>query len=199
MCGIAGYIGKFLPRFSQLKKTSTVLQHRGPDGEGFYTHCHQKKSVALVHRRLAIIDPDSRSDQPFHYNGTVLIYNGEIYNYLEVRKELESLGHVFKTNGDTEVLSHALFQWGEDSLNKLEGMWAFAWYDERKGRLILSRDRFGEKPLYLWHKNNGLYFASEVKALAALVGEWPDVNENHLLRGLVNGYKALYKKKRNIF
>ena len=199
MCGIAGYIGKFLPRFSHLKKTSTVLQHRGPDGEGFYTHCHQKKSVALVHRRLAIIDPDSRSDQPFHYNGTVLIYNGEIYNYLEVRKELESLGHVFKTNGDTEVLSHALFQWGEDSLNKLEGMWAFAWYDEKKGRLILSRDRFGEKPLYLWHKNNGLYFASEVKALAALVGEWPNVNENHLLRGLVNGYKALYKKKETFF
>jgi asparagine synthase (glutamine-hydrolysing) len=199
MCGIAGYIGKFLPRFSHLKKTSTVLQHRGPDGEGFYTHCHQKKSVALVHRRLAIIDPDSRSDQPFHYNGNVLIYNGEIYNYLEVRKELESLGHVFKTNGDTEVLSHALFQWGEDSLNKLEGMWAFAWYDERKGRLILSRDRFGEKPLYLWHKNNGLYFASEVKALAALVGEWPNVNENHLLRGLVNGYKALYKKKETFF
>jgi len=199
MCGIAGYIGKFLPRFSQLKKTSTVLQHRGPDGEGFYTHCHQKKSVALVHRRLAIIDPDSRSDQPFHYNETVLIYNGEIYNYIEVRKELESLGHVFKTNGDTEVLSHALFQWGEDSLNKLEGMWAFAWYDEKKGRLILSRDRFGEKPLYLWHKNNGLYFASEVKALAALAGEWPNVNENHLLRGLVNGYKALYKKKETFF
>ena len=199
MCGIAGYIGKFLPGSSHLKKTSMVLQHRGPDGEGFYTHCHQKKSVALVHRRLAIIDPDSRSDQPFHYNGTVLIYNGEIYNYLEVRKELESLGHVFKTNGDTEVLSHALFQWGKDSLNKLEGMWAFAWYDERKGRLILSRDRFGEKPLYLWHKNNGLYFASEVKALAALAGEWPNVNENHLLRGLVNGYKALYKKKETFF
>ena len=67
-----------------------------------------------------------------------------------VRKELESLGRVLKTNGDTGVLSHALFQWGEDSLNKLEGMWAFAWYDERKGRLICPRDRFGEKPLYLW-------------------------------------------------
>ena len=199
MCGIAGYIGKFPPDFNYLKQTSKILDHRGPNGEGFYTHKFQDNHLALVHRRLSIIDLDDRSNQPFIFNGAVLVFNGEIYNYLEVRKELESLGHVFKTNGDTEVLSHALFQWGEDSLNKLEGMWAFAWYDERKGRLILSRDRFGEKPLYLWHKNNGLYFASEVKALATLAGKWPNVNENHLLRGLVNGYKALYKKKETFF
>jgi len=124
-----------------------------------------------------------------------LVYNGEIYNYIEIRKELEKLGHEFKTTGDTEVLATALLQWGVDCLDKLEGMWAFAWYKEFDGSLLLSRDRFGEKPLYLWRRDQELYFGSEVKALAALAGEWPHVNQNHLVRYLINGYKSLYKTK----
>ena len=199
MCGIAGYIGKFSIDAHNLKETSKVLNHRGPNGDGLYTHRCQDNNVALVHRRLSIIDLDDRSNQPFIYNGTILVFNGEIYNYIEVRRNLEGLGHVFKTKGDTEVLMHALCQWGENALDKLEGMWAFAWYNEKKGTLILSRDRFGEKPLYIWQKNHGLYFSSEIKGLAALAGEWPQINENHLLRNLVNGYKSLYKTSETFF
>ena len=193
MCGIAGYWGKTPLEPERLQQASKVLQHRGPDDSGIYQQQHPRHCVALVHRRLSILDLDPRSAQPFRLGHQVLSYNGEIYNYVEIRQELISLGHVFRTTGDTEVLAVALKQWGVDALDRLEGMWAFAWYDEQAGRLLLSRDRFGEKPLYLWDTPDGLFFASEVKGLAALKGKWPDVNQNHLLRYLVNGYKALYK------
>ena len=199
MCGIAGYIGKSPPRPNDLKQTSEVLKHRGPNFEGFYSHKFRDNNVDLVHRRLSIIDLDDRSNQPFSYEGTVLVFNGEIYNYKEIRQQLRELGHVFKTFGDTEVLAHALHQWGQNALEKLEGMWAFAWYDEATGTLLLSRDRFGEKPLYIWSKNNGLYFASETRALAAIANDSLKVNENHLLRNLVNGYRSLYKTNETFF
>ncbi len=193
MCGIAGYFGAHLPTEDRLHAGSKALSHRGPDGEGLYLKRAGDSSIALIHRRLAIIDLDPRSNQPFQFDSSVLIFNGEIYNYLELRQELQSLGHQFLTKGDTEVLAHALRQWGEAAQDKLEGMWAFAWYDERNGRLLLSRDRFGEKPLYIWRRDGGMYFASEVKGLVALVGEVPAVNQEHLIRYMVNGYKALYK------
>lgn len=193
MCGIAGYCGPQLPSPDRLGATVDALSHRGPDGHGVYIRQAEDASVALVHRRLAIIDLDHRSDQPFRFDESVLVFNGEIYNYVELRRELEALGHRFDTSGDTEVLAHALRQWGKGALDRVEGMWAFAWYDERRRQLLLSRDRFGEKPLHLWRRDGGVYFASEVKGLAALVGEWPAVNEAHLLRYLINGYKSLYK------
>lgn len=193
MCGIAGYFGPYIPNREQLSETIGCLKHRGPDGHGIYTNIEGTNSVALIHRRLAIIDLEARSNQPFRLRDHILVFNGEIYNYLEVREKLISLGHVFLTDGDTEVLAHALLEWGEKGLDKLEGMWAFAWYDEQNRSLLLSRDRFGEKPLYLWRRNNGLYFSSEIKGLAALSGQWPEVNENHLIRYLINGYKAIYK------
>jgi asparagine synthase (glutamine-hydrolysing) len=199
MCGIAGYYGAVLPGPDRLEAATLALAHRGPDGRGTYTHRCGARAVALVHRRLAVIDLDPRSDQPFRFDAGLLAFNGEIYNYLEVRRELETSGHVFYTSGDTEVLAHALREWGTDALHRLEGMWAFAWYDERAGSLLLSRDRFGEKPLYLWRRAEGLYFASEVKGLAALAGAWPDMNEQQLLRYLVNGYKALYKTSETFF
>ncbi|MCF7993667.1 MAG: asparagine synthase (glutamine-hydrolyzing) [Chromatiaceae bacterium] len=199
MCGIAGYIGPKPPPPERLQAASTVLRHRGPDGEGFYTHHLQNQAVALVHRRLAIIDLDPRSDQPFRYQGTTLAFNGEIYNYLEIRSELQAIGHHFETSSDTEVLSHALRQWGQDALDRLEGMWAFAWYDEQAGTLLLSRDRFGEKPLYVYQHADALYFGSEPKAIFALLGQTLPVNHRHLRRYLVNGYKSLYKTQDTFF
>jgi asparagine synthase (glutamine-hydrolysing) len=96
-------------------------------------------------------------------------------------------------------MAQALRRWGPAALDKCEGMWALAWYDERDGTLLLSRDRFAEKPLYLWRRDGGIYFASEIKGLAALAGAWPGANENHLLRYLINGYKALYKVEETFF
>jgi len=199
MCGIAGYAGPRPVDARRAAAASLALRHRGPDGEGVFTASMGEGSVTLVHRRLAIIDLDHRSDQPFRYEGSVLAFNGEIYNYIELRRELLALGHVFRTSSDTEVLTHALREWGTGALDRLEGMWAFAWYDERRAELILSRDRFAEKPLYLWRRDGGVYFASEVKGLAALAGERPPINTNHLLRYLVNGYKALYKVPETFF
>jgi len=188
-----------MPDQSHLRAASNALRHRGPDGDGFYTHHKNGRSVAFMHRRLAIIDLEARSDQPFHFDDSVLLYNGELYNYIELRRELKALGHVFHTEGDTEVMVQALRHWGPDALDKCEGMWALAWYDERDGTLLLSRDRFAEKPLYLWRRDGGIYFASEVKGLAALAGAWPAVNQNHLLRYLINGYKSLYKVQESFF
>ncbi len=193
MCGIAGSFGPALPAPDRLSAASGTLAHRGPDGEGIYTHRAGATATSLVHRRLAIIDLNVRSDQPFRLEHGLLCYNGELYNYVELRRELEALGYSFRTSGDTEVLARALLHWGPEALKRCEGMWSFAWYDEKAGTLLLSRDRFGEKPLYLWRKDGVLYFASEIKGLAALAGFQPAINRNHVLRYLINGYKALNK------
>jgi len=198
MCGIAGSFGAALAT-ERLAAASQALAHRGPDGEGLYSHRTGANAVSLVHRRLAIIDLNARSDQPFRLDHTLLCYNGELYNYVELKRELEALGYSFRTSGDTEVMARALLHWGPDGLKRCEGMWAFAWYNEKTGALLLSRDRFGEKPLYLWRKDGTILFASEVKGVAALGGSWPQVNENQLLRYMVNGYKALYKAPETFF
>ena len=196
MCGFVGFIGLEMPSVDLLESASNSIKHRGPDGEGIYTDTLGNQSVAIIHRRLAIIDLNSRSDQPFKVENNILAFNGEIYNYLEIRKQLKNLGYSFHTDGDTEVLAKAINHWGIiDTLNKLEGMWAFAWYDQLKGELILCRDSFGEKPLYYWRVEKGIYFGSEVKALEAIAGKRLEINKNHLIRYLINGYKSLHKTK----
>ncbi|MBL7918674.1 MAG: asparagine synthase (glutamine-hydrolyzing) [Bacteroidia bacterium] len=166
MCGIAGYIN--LDRSKQvsenlLKKMTDCISHRGPDGEGFYT----KDNIAFGHRRLSIIDL-STGDQPMHdENGNIIIFNGEIYNYIELREELKKIGYKFKTNSDTEVILKAYTHWGYECQNKFNGMWAFAIWDQKKSELFLSRDRIGEKPLHYAVHNNTLIFGSEIKSLFA--------------------------------
>jgi len=166
MCGIAGILNN--SRISQddidlVEKMNTLQQHRGPDDDGIYSD----KSCVLGHRRLSIIDLSVNGHQPFHSeNGQfILTYNGEIYNYIELRSELEDLGWVFKTATDTEVLLKAYQQFGKDCLSKFNGMFAFAIYDTKKHSLFLARDRVGIKPLYYVHFDNKIIFASEIKAL----------------------------------
>ena len=199
MCGIAGFIGIKKIDIQRIKKGCVEMNHRGPDDTGLFYKDNEKFSVILGHKRLSIIDLDSRSKQPFYFNNSILIFNGEIYNYLKIKEELTELGHKFKTSSDTEVLSHALSQWGNRALSKLEGMWSLAWYDLEKRELILSRDRFGEKPLYIWRNNEGIFFASEIRALNKMVGKKPTINLNQLNRFLINGYKSLHKYKETFF
>ena len=203
MCGIAGFIGSQKIDMQRVKKGCDEMSHRGPDDAGLFHKENQKLNVILGHKRLSIIDLDSRSKQPFYYDNSILIFNGEIYNYLKIKTDLSNLGHVFKTSSDTEVLSHALSQWGSNALSKLEGMWSLAWYDFKKQELILSRDRFGEKPLYIWKNNEGIFFASEIKALKTMVGKKhlkiATINLNHLKRFLINGYKSLHKYKETFY
>lgn len=195
MCGLAGSIADCALPPDRMAAAQSVLARRGPDSAGATQGRLGRRIVNLVHTRLAIIDLDPRSAQPFIRDGLSLVLNGEIYNYLEVRAELRNLGHVFTTNSDTEVVLEAYRRWGADCVARFEGMWALALLDEERGRLWLSRDRFGEKPLFLWRRAGTLYFASEVKALAALAGEWPDPDLLQVSRFLVNGYKALGKKR----
>ena len=199
MCGIAGVVAAAPPDAGRIRAALATMKQRGPDAEGVHQGRLGNHAVTLLHTRLSIIDLDPRANQPFIRDGLALSYNGELYNYVELRAALEARGHRFTTQSDTEVLIEAYRAWGEGCLDRFEGMWAFALLDETKGTLLLSRDRFGEKPLYTMQKDGMLYFASEVKALAALAGEWPSVDRAQIRRYLVNGYKALYKQPASWF
>jgi len=192
MCGIAGAITSKPLDGARLLRVLDRMRTRGPDGCGHAVLPLGGRALSLMHTRLSIVDLDIRSDQPFRKHGMTLIYNGEVYNYPELRDELKNLGAVFETTGDTEVILEAYRHWGADAVKRFEGMWAFALHDPGRDVLLLSRDRFGEKPLYLWSRPEGLYFASEVKALAVMAGETPAVNAGQIRRYLVNGYKSLY-------
>ena len=193
MCGIAGYFGLKSIDKEKINNCVNSMKHRGPDGVGRYFNDSQSYNILLIHTRLAILDLDKRSNQTFRIGRKILIFNGDIYNYIQIKSQLPKLGHKFLTKGDTEVLARTIDQWGEKGLEKLEGMWAFALYDEEKEELILCRDRFGEKPLYIWEMDDGIYFGSEIKSISSLVGRWPKINMNHIYRYLINGYKTLYK------
>lgn len=190
MCGIAGYVGKskkYSPQKAILKRMTDTLIHRGPDAEGQW--CDDL--VGLGHRRLSIIDLDEQSNQPMisHDNKYVISFNGEIYNYIELRAELEELGAVFKTNSDTEVIIEAYRYYNTESFNKFNGMWAFALYDIENKKVILCRDRFGIKPLYIAETNDYFSFASEMKAITEVFPEEKVINENSVYRyisGTVN-------------
>ena len=167
MCGIAGIVHfdttKPVDR-PLLEKMTDVLSHRGPDGRGFYVDGH----IGLGHRRLAIIDLTT-GDQPklSADENLVIVFNGEIYNYIELREELKALGHNFTTASDTEVILNAYTEWGPECQKRLNGMWAFALWDKREQQLLLSRDRLGEKPLHYSFQDNSLLFGSEIKSILA--------------------------------
>jgi asparagine synthase (glutamine-hydrolysing) len=173
MCGIAGWIAptRSSPEEALLAPMLAALAHRGPDGAGqvSYTAARGQYQVVLGHRRLAIIDPVG-AHQPMCDDeaGLGLTFNGEIYNFRELRAELEFHGYTFRRDSDTEVLLRAYQHWGTQCVHHLQGQFAFALWDARSERLFLARDRFGEKPLYLHQANGALYFASELKALLTL-------------------------------
>ncbi|MEO6096900.1 MAG: asparagine synthase (glutamine-hydrolyzing) [Fibrobacteria bacterium] len=199
MCGIAGYIGpKEIPE-DRVSACLRAMDHRGPDANGRYRHAARGENVLLLHTRLAIIDLDPRSGQPFRMGGKALVFNGELYNYLEVKAALEKRGRRFATDGDTEVLLAGIDTLGDSALDQYDGMWAFALYDEADGGLKLCRDRFGEKPLYLHREGTGLYFGSEPKFIHALLGHNLPIDLNHLHRYLVNGYRSLHKGTNTYF
>ncbi len=158
MCGIAGF--NFRDE-TIIKKMNDSQAHRGPDGEGLFID----DFVSLGHRRLAIIDLSKDANQPMHYKNLTIVFNGEIYNYREIKKTLSKKGHSFYTQSDTEVILHAYEEWGTDCLKYFNGMWAFCLYDKNSHELFLSRDRFGIKPLFYFIDNERFIFSSEIKAI----------------------------------
>jgi asparagine synthase (glutamine-hydrolysing) len=162
MCGIVLVISKNPTPPEILKKMNDSLIHRGPDGEGFFID----SQIAMSHRRLSIVDLSNAGAQPMHYmNRYIIVFNGEIYNYIELRDELIQLGYKFQSKTDTEVIMASFAQWGKDCIKRFNGMWAFAIYDREDQKVFISRDRFGIKPLYYYKDENILVFSSEIKAI----------------------------------
>jgi asparagine synthase (glutamine-hydrolysing) len=174
MCGIAGFVSltaaPYVQAIGALRAMSSLIAHRGPDGDGEWLPPDHR--AGMVHRRLAIIDLSANGAQPMHApNGTIITYNGEIYNYIELRNEL-STGWTFRSTSDTEVILAAYEKWGEDCVSHLRGMFAFAIWDQRGRKLFAARDRFGIKPFYYTEQAGTLFFASEPKALLPFL---PDI------------------------
>jgi asparagine synthase (glutamine-hydrolysing) len=225
MCGIAGLVGRLEPRAPAiLSRMTAALRHRGPDDEGYLLACagsvHRFRGpdtvaeisdpplpasvpdgtrVALGHRRLSILDLSAAGHGPMGTSdGRLWItYNGEIFNYLELREELRAHGHAFRTESDTEVLLAAYAEWGEDALPRLNGMFAFALYDARERSVFCARDRFGVKPFHYWTDDRLFAFASEIKALFAHPRIRPRPDQGSLGGFLVSG--ALDETERTFF
>ncbi|CAN5226480.1 asparagine synthase (glutamine-hydrolyzing) [soil metagenome] len=193
MCGIAGIISpnNALVQQVRLQSMAETLKHRGPEGEGFWINTQQ--TVGFAHRRLAIIDLSNAASQPMHYLHYTIIFNGEIYNYRELKYTLQQKGYHFTTASDTEIIPAAYDCWGIGCLNHFDGMFAFALWNEKEQQLVIARDRFGEKPLY-YHadyaergKFSQFLFASEMKALWA-AGVSKDLAGGMMLNYLTAGY-----------
>jgi asparagine synthase (glutamine-hydrolysing) len=207
VCGIAGIISpKGGIRPDTLRKMSAALQHRGPDGFGYLLYSASvgtriwhneeidkfeegREILGFAHRRLSIIDLSADSLQPMSdETGSIsVVFNGEIYNYVELREELQQLGCTFRTTGDTEVLLKAYLAWGSQCVKRFNGMWAFVLFDAPNKRIIFSRDRFGIKPLYYTVQNESIYFASEIKGLLAINSISRSPNESAVSYFLMTG------------
>src|SRR4051812_45664501 len=161
MCGIAGIVGGPPPDRAVLERMAETMWKRGPDGHGTWGD----GAAGLAATRLMIIDLHERSNQPLHFGPLHLVFNGELYNYRELREELQGLGHSFQTEGDAEVLLHAWAEWRAAALDRFNGMFAFSLWDAGERRLVLASDPFGEKPLYYARLGSRLVWASDIKAI----------------------------------
>jgi len=189
MCGITGFIDfRKMSSRENVIAMSSCLSHRGPDGEGVFYKNAQEADIGLGHRRLSIIDLSSVANQPMHYDDLHIIFNGEIYNYQEIKKELIVLGHSFQTHSDTEVILHSWREWKEKAIDKWHGMFAIVLFDERSNELICIRDRAGVKPFYYYNKNGLFLFGSELKSLLRHPGFEKHINTDAVASFLQYGY-----------
>lgn len=187
MCGISGIINKNKNAIEEdeIKRINDLIVHRGPDDEGFYL----EKNFAFGHRRLSILDLSSSGHQPMNYiDKYVITYNGEVYNYLEIKEELVEHGYEFHSHTDTEVILASYDKWGEECVSKFNGMWAFAIYDKEKEIIFCSRDRFGIKPFYYTEVDDKFVFGSEIKQLLEF---YDDIfaNKKNLMDYLIIGFE----------
>jgi len=197
MCGISGYFGKTKINLNK-KDIINSLKHRGPDNQSIFEK-YDKNNIFLAFSRLSIIDLNTRSDQPFIYKNLIICFNGEIYNFKEIRASLKKKGINFSTTSDTEVLIKFIYYEGIENIHRLEGMWAFVLYDRSKDKLILCKDRFGEKPLFFIKKSKNIYFASEISQIKKLVPFNLNLNQDYLKTYLFTNYRNLNKSNNTIY
>ncbi len=195
MCGIYAIIKKDNDVVSEeeLSDGTTMLKHRGPDGMGHYVH----NNVGLGHTRLAIIDLSDGGIQPMHKHNNVITYNGEIYNYQALKRELSDLGHRFTSQSDTEVILSAFEEWGPGFEYRLNGMWAFIILNQSDQSIYISRDRYGMKPLYELNRNGTSYFSSEIKAFSSIPGYKQELNKDVVHDFIIEG--LLHHRKESLY
>src|SRR5438128_3741884 len=188
MCGIACIVSANVDdrvEAATIHHMCQAIIHRGPDDEGIFVN----EGAGLGMRRLSIIDLVGGHQPIFNEDRSVwIVFNGEIYNFIHLRRELESSGHRFSTNSDTEVIVHLYEEMGSECVQKLRGMFAFALYDERRRKLLIARDRLGKKPLHYAQVNERLLFGSEIKAILAVAPELTELNHSAILQYLYFGY-----------
>lgn len=189
MCGFAGFVDfSHLSNQCDLEHMVNAIHHRGPDDKGTIIIETDECKIGLGHARLSIIDLSVNGHQPMHYKNLNIVFNGEIYNFKELKTELIKLGHQFLSESDTEVILHAYDEWGMDAVKKFIGMFAFCIYDSRANSIIFCRDRAGVKPLYYYRDNHLILFGSELKALMAHPRFLKDINVNVLPEYFQYGY-----------
>ena len=200
MCGISGYLTytNKVKDYS-VKNTLNLMRRRGPDNQSYFKQKKFNKEVGLLHSRLNIIDLNSRSNQPFYFDDFVLTFNGEIYNFIEIRRKLIKKNYAFNTASDTEVLLKSYIEWGEDCVNHFIGMWAFAIWDGKNKKLFISRDNFGEKPLYYTQNENGFYFGSEIKFVKSLCDSKFKIKNEKIKNFLFYGYRSMHKNNTTFY
>ena len=195
MCSILGQITKNFNK-NKFDHSNSLMSHRGPDNCSTYSF----QDIHLAHNRLSIIDLDSHANQPFlsFDNNFCIVFNGEIYNYLEIKSDLLNLGYKFRTNSDTEVLINGYIEWKEELLNKLNGMFAFAILDKQKNEIFIARDRAGVKPLYYYLHNNEFIFSSEIDPIVELLDNKVSLDEESIdiyySLGYIPSPKTIYKE-----
>jgi len=215
MCGIFGIISNQALNIKNLVNVSKIIAHRGPDDEGYLLFGKKSSEIqpalgtdsiaglelpqiekvrrnytsVFLHRRLSIIDLSPTGHQPISYDneGLWITLNGEIYNYIELREELKKRGHIFKSTSDTEVVLAAYKEWGDDCVNRFNGMWAFAIWDRNNNQIFLSRDRVGIKPLYYYHSNEEFIFCSEIKGIRAYLDNNLRLSEKQIFQYIMRG------------
>ncbi|HNB80516.1 MAG TPA: asparagine synthase (glutamine-hydrolyzing) [Chitinophagaceae bacterium] len=189
MCGISGFLD-YSRRSDEsvLQKMNDTLFHRGPDGYGLKLFDTGNALLGFGHRRLSIIDLSEGGKQPMHYGWLSITYNGEVYNFMEIRSELEKMGHEFESHSDTEVILHSYAEWGSDCVHRFIGMFAFVIYDHQKQELFCARDRAGVKPFFYYHHQDLFLFASELKAIVAHPAFKKSLNRNAIAAFLQYGY-----------
>ena len=178
MCGIAGLVGLRPVNQRTVQRMTDLLSHRGPDDQGYWSS--ENGNICLGHRRLSIIDISSAGHQPMVKGTSAITYNGELYNYLELRKKLKMKGYTFSTQTDTETILIGYEEWGEDIVHQLRGMFAFAIWDDKNRLVFIARDRLGIKPLYYFKNSENFLFSSEIKSIIPFLGTDLEVNEEAL-------------------
>ena len=197
MCGILGIISPEKKNLN-IDYLKSSMNSRGPDDFKMLEQDFNDKYLKFYFSRLSIIDLNERSAQPFIKYNNILLFNGEIYNYLEIKNKLEQK-YKFTTSSDTEVLLTAYKEWGIDFVKKLEGMWSFVIFDRNKNEIILSRDRFGEKPLFYYYQNNNLIFGSELKYFKNFFKDKLSLNTNKIVNFNVFGYRTICSNLETFF